>query len=179
MLPAIETARLLLRPLARDDLDAYAEFWRQPEVVRFITGTPFSREESWKKLLRTVGHWHVLGFGFFAIEERQSGRFIGEAGFQEMLRELTPSIEGTLEAGWGIHPAFQGRGYALEAMGAAMAWADGKFPQSDYSCIISPANEASLHIAQRLGFAGDRLAEYLGKPVRILRRASAGTRAGF
>ena len=174
MPPILETDRLILRPLELQDFEAYCEFWQNTEVVRFISGTPVPREQSWKRLLGTAGHWQLLGFGFFAIEEKDSGRFIGEAGFHEMRRDLRPSIEGTLETGWGILPAYQGKGYATEAIRTAMTWAEVAFPSLDYSCIINPENRISMHLAARLGFAEDTMTAYLGKPVMILRKARAG-----
>ncbi len=169
----LKTDRLTLRPLVLQDFEAYFEFWQNAEVVRFITGTPVSREQTWKRLLGTTGHWQLLGFGFFAIEEKASGRFIGEAGFQEMRRDLLPSIEGTLETGWGILPAYQGRGYAKEAVSAAMTWAETAFPSFDYSCIINPENRTSMHLAAKFGFAEDTMTTYLGRPIMILRKARA------
>jgi len=173
MPPVLETARLTLRPLALQDFEAYVEFWQNADVVRFITGAPVPREQTWKRLLSTTGHWQLLGFGFFAIEEKASGRFIGEAGFQEMRRDLLPSIEGTLETGWGILPAYHGKGYATEAISAAITWAETAFPSLDYSCIVNPENRISMHLAAKFGFAQDAMTTYLGKLVMILRKARA------
>jgi RimJ/RimL family protein N-acetyltransferase len=173
MPPILETPRLVLRPLGLHDFDAYVAFWQNPEVVRFITGTPVSRELSWKRLLSTTGHWQLLGFGFFAIEEKASGELIGEAGFQDMHRELFPSIEGTLETGWAILPAYQGKGYAKEALRTAMAWSQRAFPSLNYSCIINPENRISMQLAAKLGFAEDTMTTYSGKPIMILRKERA------
>lgn len=170
MPPTLKTERLTLRPLELRDFPAYADFWLDPRVVQFITGAPVAREQSWRRLLAMTGHWQLLGFGFFAIVESNGGRFVGEAGFQEMRRELVPSIEGTLETGWGILPACQRQGYASEAMTAAMAWAQQVHPGRDFSCIISPENRPSLRLASKFDFALDTATEYQGKPVQILRR---------
>src|SRR5690606_4264029 len=96
--------------------------------------------------------WQVLGFGFFAIEEKETGRLAGEAGFADFRRNLEPSIEGTLEAGWVLNPNVQGWGYATEAMTAAIGWADTAFPGRRMTCIIDPDNLPSIRVAQRLGF---------------------------
>ncbi len=168
--PVLETERLRLRPLVLSDFDAYVALWREPAVVRYITGTPVTREASWSRLVRTAGHWQLLGFGFLGIEDKASGCLIGEAGFQEMRRELVPSIEETLETGWGILPAYHGKGYAFEAVGAALAWAREAHPGRAYTCIIHPENQASVRLAGKLGFAEDVTSTYLGNPVVILRR---------
>jgi RimJ/RimL family protein N-acetyltransferase len=169
MQPILETERLILRPLGLHDFEPYAEFWQNTDVVRFISGSPISREQSWKRLIGTVGHWQLLGFGFFAIEDKASGHLIGEAGFQEMRRELVPSIEETMETGWGLLPEYHGKGYAMEATTAAMTWARRAHPELDYSCIISPENHASIRLARKLGFRDDVTSNYMGKPVLILR----------
>jgi RimJ/RimL family protein N-acetyltransferase len=169
----LTTDRLTLRPLALEDFPAYVDFWQDNVVVRFIAGSPLSREQVWKRLLGTVGHWQLLGYGFFAIEENATGKFMGEAGFQEMRRDLVPSIEGTLETGWALLPEFHGQGYATEAVRAAMDWADRSFPDQDYSCIIGPENLASMRLAMRLGFARDVISTYMGNPVEIWRKPRA------
>ena len=72
--PVIETERLVLRAHRLDDFDAYAVMWADPVVTRFIGGKPRTREESWIRFLRHPGMWSMLGFGFWAIEEKASGR---------------------------------------------------------------------------------------------------------
>lgn len=170
MTPVIETPRLILRAHALADFDAYAAMWSDPDVVRHITGTPFSREASWSRFLRHAGHWQHLGFGFLAVEERETGRFIGEAGFHDMRREITPSLEGTLEAGWGLMPSAHGRGYASEAMQALVDWADKTFPGRRMTCIISPGNAASERVAAKLGFTRAGAASYHGSDVNLFER---------
>ena len=75
----LETPRLRLRPYRLDDFETYAAMWTEPQVVRFIGGKPMSREAAWTRFLRQVGMWRLLGFGFFALEDRESGAFVGEA----------------------------------------------------------------------------------------------------
>lgn len=75
--PVIETGRLILCAHRLSDFTLLAEMWADPDVVRFIGGKPFTREESWVRLLRLLGHWKLLGFGYWAVELKESGRFIG------------------------------------------------------------------------------------------------------
>ena len=90
-IPTLETERLILRAHTVADFDRYAEMWVEPDVVRFIGGAPFSREDSWSRFLRHAGVWHHMGFGFFAIEEKETGHFVGEAGFHDLHRTMQPS----------------------------------------------------------------------------------------
>lgn len=170
MIPTLETERLILRPHRLDDFDAYVEMWADPEVVRFIGGKPFGREASWMRFMRQAGIWHHMGFGFFAIVEKETGLFIGEAGFHELRRDITPNIEGTLEAGWALMPTGQGWGYATEAMTAVIGWAGTTFPGQRMTCIIDPDNLPSIRVATRLGFTELARTDYGGGPVVIFER---------
>ena len=114
-IPTLETERLTLRPHRLDDFEAHAALWADEKVVRFITGAPSTREQSWSRMLRIAGMWHHMGFGFLAIVERESGRFIGEAGFPEARREMEPSIEGTMEIGWARLDACEAWPHGLPA----------------------------------------------------------------
>jgi RimJ/RimL family protein N-acetyltransferase len=172
MIPVIETPRLIIRAHALTDFDAYVALWADPHVVRFITGTPFTREASWSRFLRHPGHWQHMGFGFLAIEEKETGRFIGEAGFHDMRREMTPSIEGTLEAGWALSPSVHGRGYGFEAMQALVGWADAAFPGRRMTCIIDPANLASQRVAAKLGFREIVRTTYHGSETILFERTA-------
>src|SRR6476660_254127 len=122
-IPVLETDRLRLRSPVPEDLAASTAMWSNPEVVRHIGGTPFTQEEVWARILRYRGMWSVLGFGFWSVEEKSSGRFVGDVGFGDFHRDLKPSIDGLPEMGWVLDPAFHGKGYASEAVGAAMQWA--------------------------------------------------------
>ncbi len=169
-IPRLYTPRLRLRAYHLDDFEPYAAMWAEPAVVRLIGGSPLSREAAWIRFLRQIGLWHYLGFGFFAIEDSATGIFIGEAGFHDLRRNLKPSLEGTMEAGWGLVGAMQGRGLAEEAMRAALAWSDQHGTGSKISCIIHPENTASLHVAGKLGFAEVIRSTYNGGPIVVLGR---------
>ena len=171
-IPTLQTERLTLRAHRHEDLDAYAALWVDPAVTRYTSGRPFSREEAWIRILRYGGHWGFLGYGFWVIEERASGRLVGETGFHDLKRGLTPSIEGTPEAGWMLAPDLHGQGYAREAVTAIHAWGDRHFDTGSTVCIIHPDNAASLRVAEACGYLRETLTTYLGDPTIILRRTS-------
>ncbi|MBJ3813715.1 GNAT family N-acetyltransferase [Shimwellia pseudoproteus] len=149
--PQLETPRLLLRAFRLSDFEALAATWQDPEMVRHIgNGEPQSREMSWGRLLRYVGHWQLLGYGYWACIEKASGTFIGSIGIQQAQRLCTPAL--TLpEAGWSLRPFAQGKGYAREGLSAVLAWADQALA-SDICCIIGPDNQPSIRLALAQGF---------------------------
>jgi RimJ/RimL family protein N-acetyltransferase len=178
-IPVLETARVRLRPYRLTDFEAYAALWAAPDVVRFLGGTPFTREQAWIRFLRQIGLWHHLGFGFWVIEDRASGAFAGECGFHDLQRGLTPTLDGTMETGWGLAPSFHGRGLAEEAIRAALAWADENGTRDRLTALIDPANAASLKLARKAGFVEVAQTTYHGAPIILLersRRWSAGER---
>lgn len=166
--PVLTTGRLRLRAHRREDLDELAAMWGDPAVTRHI-GPPFSREECWSRLLRARGHWAVLGFGYWAVEERDGRRFVGEVGFAELERGIA-ALDGVPECGWTLARWSHGRGYATEAVRAVLAWGDARLDVPHTACIIAPANEASLRVAAKCGYEQVGRTTYHGAPTLLLTR---------
>src|SRR5271165_5318949 len=97
--PILETERLKLRGHRLDDFIASAAMWADPRVTEYICDKPLAEEESWTKFLRYVGHWSLLGFGYWVVEENATGHFAGEIGFADYKRDLQPSLKGVPEIG--------------------------------------------------------------------------------
>ncbi|HRP10895.1 MAG TPA: GNAT family N-acetyltransferase [Terricaulis sp.] len=169
MAPVLETERLILRGHKLGDFAALSAMWADPAVVRFISGKPSTQEESWGRMLRYPGMWALLGYSFWAIEEKSSGQIIGEGGFADFKREISPPIEAP-EMGWALSPAAQGKGYAFEALSAMLAWGEAHFRRRDFACIIAPENAPSIRLAERLGFREAARGEYKTSPTIFFRR---------
>jgi RimJ/RimL family protein N-acetyltransferase len=174
--PLIETERLVLRGFRRDDLDAMAAILGDPIVVKHLTGTPMSREDSFRRMMMALGQWPLLGFGYWAVELKSDGRLIGQVGFADFERAMTPDISGEPEMGWIFDPSVHGQGIAHESCVAALGWADASLNAPGYPAIISLENTASIRLAERLGF--ERLPDgvYRDEPIAVFRRPS---RAGL
>lgn len=168
--PVLTTPRLVMRGHTAADLTATAAMWADPLVARHISGMPSTREESWARLLRYAGLWTLLGFGYWLVEDRSTGQFIGEVGLANFHRDLEPALGDGPEAGWVLHPAAHGRGLATEALQAALAWADAQLPARRSVCIIAPENAASLRVAQKCGYVAYTRTTYKGAPTLLLER---------
>jgi RimJ/RimL family protein N-acetyltransferase len=169
--PVLETERLRLRGHRVDDFAACAAMWADPVVTRHVGGRPFSGEESWSRLLRYVGHWAVLGFGYWVVEERATGEFAGETGFADYKRDLSPSLAETPEIGWAFASKFHGKGYASEAVRAAVKWGDEHFGPAGTACIIHPDNLASIRVAEKCGYRKSQPTTYKGHPTIVFVRS--------
>lgn len=172
--PRLETARLVLRGRRIEDFEDYAAMWADAEGVRFTAGQPVSREDSWLRFGRAAGLWALNGYGPFVVEERATGRLVGDVGPADYGRDMSPSLAGKPEFGWVIAREFWGRGYAREATAAALDWTATKFPQAIFSCIIDPDNRSSLALAARFGFREVARAPYKGKTLIVLERPPGG-----
>jgi len=169
-IPVLTTERLLLRAHRLDDFPACAAMWADPVVNKFIGGgVPSTGPESWGRMLKYAGHWALLGFGFWALEEKATGRFIGELGFADFKREILPPLDGP-ELGWALVSAAHGRGFATEALRAALAWGDRRFSGGRTFCIIRPGNLASIRVAEKLGYRESRRTTHMGEPTIVFER---------
>ncbi len=144
MFPELETGRLRLRHFREADVPPFLEFYQDP-LAQAIYGPETSAGDVWRNVAKFLGHWTLRGFGPWAIEEKSSGRFAGYAGL------WFPGDFDDVEVGYGLHPAFRGRGYAVEAAGAARDHGAGTLGLKRLVSYIDPANHSSIRVAERLG----------------------------
>ncbi len=158
-----------MRAHAVSDFADLAATWGDARVTRFIGGKPSTPEQSWARLLRYAGMWPLLGFGYWAVEERATGRFVGDVGIADFRREMTPRLRFP-ESGWVTAPWAWGRGFATEALRAALAWADEHLESAGTACIIDAGHEASMRVAAKCGYVETARASYAGDTVAVFER---------
>ncbi|MGH3377321.1 MAG: GNAT family N-acetyltransferase [Actinoallomurus sp.] len=109
----LETSRLTLRRFTEADEDNLVELDSDPEVMRFIGGEPPSREEIRNRILPTLFglYERFEGFGFWAAEEKSTGRFLGWFHFRINENE---SRNGEIELGYRLLRSTWGKGHATE-----------------------------------------------------------------
>lgn len=169
-IPALKTERLILRGHTAADFHDSAATWGDPDVTRHIGGRPFTPEESWARVLRYAGLWGLLGYGYWVVCERRTGRFVGEVGLGNFHRETTPPLGDDPEAGWVLAPWAHGHGFATEAVRAALAWCDANLGFSRTVCMIEPGNAASIRVAEKCGYRELVRATYKGEDTIVFER---------
>ena len=157
----LETDRLLLRGWRKEDFDSYAEMCADPDIMRFLGGKTLNRMEAWRQMAFLVGHWELLGYGHWAVEEKSSGKFAGRLGF------LNPAGWPAFEIGWTLGRAFQGKGYATEGAKRALQYAFEELDKDHVISLIDPLNKASIRVAERLGEKLEGETELMGRNVLI------------
>lgn len=144
MIPTLETDRLRLRDWREDDFEPYAAVWADPEMASFMGGA-CSREGAWRRMAAVVGHWHLRGYGTWAVEDKSTRAFIGWCGL------WYPEGWPEPELGYCLVRGTQGQGFATEAARCARSHAYEVLGWTTLISFIDLRNEPSIRVAQRLG----------------------------
>lgn len=150
--------------------------WSDPAVTRYIGGKPSSRQQTWSRLLTYAGHWRLLGFGYWAIEEKTTGRFIGELGFADFKRDIAASMRDVPELGFALAARVHGKGYASEAVAAALRWGDEHLAAERTVCLIDADNVASQRVVQKAGYVPFERTMFSERPTMFFERHRLGAR---
>jgi RimJ/RimL family protein N-acetyltransferase len=142
-IPEITTARLRLRAPSVSDHARELEFYSS-DHAHFVGGQkgPY---DTWSTIVSRIGHWAVRGYGFWHLDELETGRYVGRCGC------LMPYGWPEPEIGWSLMPDATGKGYATEAARAARAHAYDVLGWKTAISLIDPANPPSQGVAERLG----------------------------
>jgi RimJ/RimL family protein N-acetyltransferase len=145
----------------KEDFAAYEKMCADPEIMKYLGGRTFDRLEAWRHMAFLVGHWQLLGFGHWAVEEKESGKFIGRLGF------LNPEGWPGFEIGWTLAREAWGKGYATEGARRALDYAFHDLNKDHVISLIHPENKNSIRVAERLGETLEGQTELLGHDVLI------------
>ncbi len=142
------TERLRLRRSVPDDAEAISRYRSDPEVRRqqgwARTDPEAVRADIEEMTRRAPGERG--GWVQFSVEERDSGRLVGDVGLSPADGE-----PGVIKVGYTISPAFQGRGYATEAVDALLAYAFGTLGADVVRAYADAGNTPSIRVAEKVG----------------------------
>jgi RimJ/RimL family protein N-acetyltransferase len=144
----IATARLRLRRWRDADAAPWAAMCADAEVMATI-GPLQTPDEAAAGMARMDAGIARDGHGFWALERRADGAFLGFCGIKPG-PEATP-IEGLPEIGWRLARAAWGQGLATEAASACLDWAWANHDWPAVFAITTPGNARSRAVMARLG----------------------------
>ena len=150
-----------MRPWRESDFPTYETWCANIDIMRYLGGKTMNRLEAWRHLAYLVGHWAFRGYGYYAAEEKSTGRLVGRVGYTNGAG--WPGFE----LGWTIVPEYQGRGYATEAATFLLAYAFDALDQPHVISLIHADNTPSQRVAAKLGQTIEGETEVLSMPVRI------------
>ena len=131
------------------------------EVMRYLGGKIMTSAEAWRHMAFLVGHWQLLGYGHWAVEEKATGELLGRIGF------LNPAGWPGFEIGWTLRRESWGKGYATEGARRALRYAFTELAQEHVISLIHPDNLPSIRVAERLGERREGDAEIIGIKVLV------------
>jgi len=170
--PVLETARLRLRPVSREDHADLCVLYADPAVMRYINhGIGRTAEETSGHIERMVKHWEDHGFGMWALRRKAEGDFVGRCGFRYL--DDTPLVE----LGYTLHQRFWGQGLAVEAGRACLEYVFQHFEHDRIVAIALEENLASRRVMEKLGFQFEGPAHYYKTDVVLYALRKADWRA--
>ena len=146
----LETERLILRQFAEDDVENLVELDGDPQVMQFINGgRPTPRLEIESDVLPAfLGYYErFVGYGFWAAEEKATGRFVGWFHF----RPAKDARPGEVELGYRLRRSAWGNGYATEGSRALI---DKGFAELGVERVVAftmVVNVASRRVMEKAG----------------------------
>ncbi|WP_156254393.1 GNAT family N-acetyltransferase [Sandarakinorhabdus oryzae] len=146
--PAIETARLWLRPWIDADLAPFAAMGRDPRVMAHFPAL-VDEAQSKATAVRAMNHIGEHGFGFWAVERKSDRQFLGFCGLKTV--SFPCPIAGEIEIGWRLAHAHWGQGYAHEAAQASLDHGFGVLGLAQITSFTVPDNTRSWGLMERLG----------------------------
>ena len=142
----IETERLILRPVdPQRDFEPWAKAMADEATVRYLGTPPMSRALAWRNMALVMGHWVIRGYGFFSLELKATGEWVGRVG------PWYPEGWPAPEVGWTLSPDHRGQGYATEAARASVDYAFRQLRWPQVIHVILEGNAPSIALAKRIG----------------------------
>ncbi|MFC5906142.1 GNAT family N-acetyltransferase [Streptacidiphilus monticola] len=149
----LRTERLLLRQWEDRDLDPWAAMNAREEVRRYL-GPVLTRDQAAASVARFRAALDERGWGWWAVEVRETGRFIGFTGMDPVDDDV-PHLAGGVEIGWRLAPDAWGHGYATEGARAVVGFAFETLGLPEVLAITAEGNTASQAVMRRLGMTED------------------------
>ncbi|MEU2236790.1 GNAT family N-acetyltransferase [Streptomyces vietnamensis] len=150
-MPELRTDRLLLRRWRESDLEPWAAMNADPEVREYL-GDLQTREQSDAVAALMQAEFDERGFGWWALEKRATGEFVGRAGLDV--------VDGTMpftgvDVGWRLTRSAWGHGYATEAALACLAFGFEVLGLPEILASTTVGNLRSQAVMRRIGMTRD------------------------
>ncbi|MBZ0154204.1 MAG: GNAT family N-acetyltransferase [Planctomycetes bacterium] len=147
----LTTSRLTLRELGEHDADFVVRLLNDPDFLRCIGDRSVRSCDDARSYLRSgpIASYRQHGFGLFLVEDA-AAQPLGFCGLLQ--RTELPDID----LGFAFLPQFRGRGYALEAAAATLAFAWNELRRPRVLAIVAADNQRSLGLLGKLGMRFSR-----------------------
>lgn len=162
----IETERLKLRQFRESDWKDLHAYYSDREATQYTVGRAFTEGDTWRTLCSMIGHWQIRGYGPYAVEEKQSEKVIGVAGFWYPIDWPSPEIK------WALTREHWGKGFAQEAARAVQKVGRKHLPDVSLISLIHAENFPSQKLAMAVGATLEREMEFRDAVFQVYRHPS-------
>ncbi len=146
-LPVLETARLVLRPIRRQDAQDIFSYASDPEVARYVLWEPHKSIAETRSYIRCIRSLYRRGLpASWAVVLRETGRVIGTIGFM-----WYSDVNSAAELGYSFSRMFWNNGYATEALRAVIASAFSTLSVNRLEAQHDVRNPASGRVMEKCG----------------------------
>lgn len=165
-----DTARLVIRRFEADDAPFVLRLLNEPSWIRYIGDRKVRDVDAARGYLERgpIASYAQRGFGLNLVALRSTGEPIGMCGL--IKRDTLPDVD----VGFALMPAYWGQGYAHEAAAAVIAQGRRELGVARIVAILSPDNERSARLLERLGFRRDGTIRMPGDDEELLHYVSEG-----
>lgn len=147
--PRLETPRLTLRPISRDDEERIFELYSDPRVAEYDDFEPYTdRAAALRCVEATLGAFEAGQNLRWVLAPKGDDRFIGSCGLSDFDEDAR-----RVEIGYDLLPHEWGKGYMSEAIAAVLDYGFGSMGLNRVEAFITPGNTASVRVLEKNGFS--------------------------
>lgn len=144
----IETKRLILRQWKESDFEPFIKMGLDQDVMQFFPNL-LTPQESLNLIQKISSLIHEKGWGFWAVELRETHQFIGFIGLHHQPEQF--DFSPCVEIGWRLAKEFWKQGYATEGSKAALDYAFNVLNLDKIVSFTATPNKPSQAVMERLG----------------------------
>jgi RimJ/RimL family protein N-acetyltransferase len=171
----LETSRLILRKMTRNDEESLLKVFSDPKTMQFYPH-PFNRQMTQAWIERNMQRYSQDGFGLWAIVLKERGECIGDCG---LVVQRIDSIQ-EVEIGYHVRRDLWGKGFATEAAQGCIEYGFNHLGFKKLISLIHPANSASCRVAEKNGMKFAKQMVWKKRPVcvYVVERGTGGQTDG-
>ena len=147
-IPTLTFGNFVLRAFTEHDVEPLRILHSDPDIMRYLSasGEPEKHaRDAWNYISLHLGHWHLKGYGKWALADSVTHQLIGRVGY------FNPPYDWPgLELGWTISKEHWGKGIARQAAQVALDWGMNNLRPPEIISAIIEGNYRSVRVAERL-----------------------------
>ena len=155
----LETNRLILRVITKEDTDHLLALFSDSEAMKYFPGTKdWNETEEWISLV--LESYRKNNFGPWAVIQEELNEFIGYCGFY-----FQKNVDGIdeIEILYGFIRKYWDNGYATEAARGVYQYGQNELKLKRFISLVAPGNIRASRVAEKIGMRLEKEASMWGK----------------